>query len=1105
VAGAKRTEPAASRESARPAAGERKQVTVLFADFCEFTAFSHQRDAEEVHDYMNSVLTRLDEVVTSHGGTIEKHIGDAIRVLFGDPQAREDDPERSVRAALAMQAALAEMSPDGQLLRLRIGIHTGLVVLGPLGAAGEHAALGDTVNLASRLEQNAPPGCVLISHDTYRHVFGLFDVAAQEPLSIKGAPEPIRTYKILRAKPRSLARQVRSIAGIETEMVGREPELGRLQATLRTVIEEQELRVLTVVGEAGIGKSRLMREIQKWVELLPEVVLLFTGRGTPEMTNLPFSLIRDVMASRFEIQESDSAAVAREKLERGLSSFVPGPQTPPPQEAQALADAHLIGHLLGLDFSTSEHLRTMLPDAEQVRPRAIRALARFFAESRGLRRGAGTSYSQGTLLVLEDLHWSDEGTLDLVDYLVREYSRTPLMVLCLARPALFERRPMWGEGQAAYSRLNLQSLTRRESRLMVESILRKAPEIPQALRELIVGGAEGNPFFLEEIIQMLIDERVIETATDPWQIEPGRLATVTVPPTLTGVLQARLDGLPWTERAVLQRAAVIGRTFWDSAVERLGLEAEAPAERSAPERNLARAEMVVALTNLRRKELILRRESSAFAGAVEYTFKHDLLRQVAYEGVLKKLRRRYHSCVAEWLTEQRPDRVREFGGLVAAHFAEAGQAAQAADWYGRAGSHALASYAPANAIDFFQKAIELAPPSAATANDAVIAARQRDWHEGLGEAWGAQARFAEAQAATQAALNFTETAGDLEAQSRLWNTLAFLTERQGNNRGSVDAANRAETLAREAGESEAAHRELIRALHLQGWAYYRLGDSKRVLELAERTLELCTQFADSRGIVTSLKLHGVGRMQLGEFTAADDYFARGLVLCQELGDRRNASAMWNNRGEIARFRGDFDAAEQLYQQALLLAREIGHRESEILYLSNLANARLGRREFAEAEQAARMVLQLAGAPRSCVLSETHSVLSEACLKQGKIEEALQAARHALELATTSECNLDLGGAWRALAGVAAAMAGGSVPKSVDPDPRVCFANSLNIFKRMEAECEAARTLRAWAEFELSLGLTQDARQRLAEARAIFERLGATPEVVRTDALVPKSL
>jgi class 3 adenylate cyclase/tetratricopeptide (TPR) repeat protein len=1084
-----------ARLVARVSPEERRQVTVLFADFAGFTSYAHSRDAEDVRDYISSVWAQLDDIIAAHGGITEKHIGDAIMALFGARQAREEDPIQAVRAALAMQACLAKFkSAEGQpALKMRIGIHTGVVVIGPLGAAGEITATGDAVNLTSRLEEQAPTGGILMSHDTYRQLYGLFDVQVLAPLNVQGRPEPIQTYLVLRAKPRGLAAQLRGVEGVQTEMIGRERELDHLQSALQQAMTTREAQIVTIVGEAGIGKSCLLREFQKRVELLPQTVRFFYGRATPEMATLPFSLMRGAFCARFEIPDSDPPALAREKFERGLLELIAASgRTGAAGEAEdPRLQAHFIGQLLGLDFSSSPWLRDILNDREQIRHRAFHCLSHFFdVVTQG---HVGNAPVSAAILVAEDIHWGDEGSLDLLAHLARACRRVPLLLIFLARPILFERRPAWGEGLAGHTRLDLEPLSRSQSLALVDAILHRAPQIPPALHELIVRGAEGNPFYIEELIKMLIDQHVIVPGADQWRVEPVGLAAARVPATLTGILQARLDGLLAAERLVLQRASVVGRVFWDNAVERL----------TDPNAVLAAAAMREALEGLRRKELIFRRHASAFADTTEYVFKHELLRNVAYEGLLRKLRRQYHAEVALWLIEQSGERVNEFAGLVATHFEHAGRSAEAAAWHGRAGEQARSAYAPATAIEHFRKAISLLPPASSPADGRADRSKLLEWHEGLSEVLGAQARFAEALEACGEMRKLAETEGDPVAQARAWNGLAFLNERLGKNRSSIECAERAEVLARESGATGTAER--IRALLLKGWALYRLSDASAVLAIGDQTRRFCLESGNRAGLATSLKLLGVARLQLGDYREADRFFEQGLALYQESGDRRNTAAMWSNLGESARMRGDYHAAEVLYGKALAAVREIGHRESEAIYLTNLSAARLGLKQFRQVEADLREAIALTDGANFCALSASYSFLSEACLGQGKPAEAFDAARRALALAKESENDLDLGTAWRALGqSVTALNPADSRPAAATARPKplpragACFAKSLSVFEKINAEGEQAATLRAWAEFELKRGRIKVGRQKGEAARAIYQRLAAAPELARTE-------
>jgi predicted ATPase/class 3 adenylate cyclase len=1109
----------------------RKQVTVLFADFSGFTAFAHKRDAEDVRDFMSSVWANLDGIIAAHGGSTEKHIGDAIMAVFGAQQAREEDPAQAVRAAVAMQNWLKETRTGSAAvpMQMRIGVHTGLAVVGPLGSLGEVTVTGDTVNLASRLQTSAPVGGVLVSHDTYRHIHGFFDVQTLPPFEVKGRPELVQTYVILRTKPRALAMQLRGVEGVRAEMVGRQKEMQFLQAAFERLVGGQRSEMLTVIGEAGIGKSCLVSQFQEWVELRPETVRFFYGRANPQSAALPFSLMRDVFANRFEIQDTDPSAMARQKLERGIVELLAGTSETSSFADNGILHAHFIGQLLGLDFASSPWLREILNDPSQIRHRAFESIARFFTAV------TGDSFPplsevpiKGALLLVEDMHWSDDGSLDLLAHLATACREVPLLILGLARPTLLERRPHWGKALSNHQRLDLQPLQRRESIALVESLLRHASQIPQALRELIVGGAEGIPFYIEEIIKMLIDQKVIIPGPEQWHIEPEGLATARVPPTLMGVLQARLDSLQPVERLVLQRAAVVGRAFWDSALQHLSrrdVDAESVkgskgllsralssqggegenisvlmdkstelASTSITEPSLQRPEILSALDTLRQKELIFRRESSNFAASTEYAFKHELLRNVAYESLLKKSRRFYHGRLAGWLIEQGRERINEVAALVANHFEQAGQVAEAAEWFGRAGHQAQAGYAPASAIEQFQKALTLLP----TEESRETQINRMNWLAGLVDVLGAQARFNEALEICQQFRVLAEQLSQTVMQARALNGQAFLCERLSQNRASVEAAQQAEALARAAGESGKA--EWIRALLLKGWAFYRLSDAGRVRELGEQARALCVEFDNRLGLATSLKLLGVGQLQLAHFEEADLFFQQGLGLYEQLGDRRNSAAMLSNLGESARYRGDYQRAEQLYEQATAAVREIGHRESEAIYLANLSAARLGLRKYEQAERDVREALALLEGSTFCALSETYVCLSQACLGQGKVKEALGAVYRALEMARESGSDLDLGTAWRSLGQVVAAWDNnqlGALPaydSSPAPEPHACFVESHRIFQKIKAESEAARTLQAWADFDLKNGRHQEGRQKLEEAQSIFRRLGALAHV-----------
>jgi len=659
-----------------PTAKQRKQATILFADVSGFAAMSKTLDTEEVSDVMNALWQRWDAAIVGHGGVIEQHVGGGLMALWGVPEAREDDPEQAIRAALVMQSELVAFGAERHLeLAIRAGLNTGPVLLGEVGTTGELSAIGDAVNLASRVKGAAPAGGVLISLDTYRHVRGMFAVQAQELIQVKGRTRPVHTYLVQEAKPRGFRMLTRGVAGIETRMVGRDAELLMLQNMFHDTTEDAEVYVVTVVGDAGVGKSRLLYEFEKWIELQPEEIWYFKGRATPETEAMPYGLIRRMLAFRFEILESDSAAEVREKFRTGMAAALSSDQ------------ADLVGQLIGLDFSASQAVQARL-GSESFGDQATAHLTKYLR----------TIASEPTVILLEDIHWADDSSLDLLDYLVGAVPDTRLLVVCLARPSLFERRPSWGEGQDIHTQISLKPLSRRASRALVGEILQKAGGVPRELRDLIVEGAEGNPFYVEELINMLIEDGVIVLGEDHWRVELERLAEVNVPPTLTGVLQARLDSLPPEEKELLQRAAVVGRLFWDAAV--VELKAQEGSE-------LDEEEITLLLEAVRDRELIFRRERSAFAGAEEYIFKHALLRDVTYETVLLKLRRVYHRQVACWLEVAAGKRIGEYLGLIAGHYELAGEGEKAVEYLLRAGDQARLAYACQEASSYYQRALPL--------------------------------------------------------------------------------------------------------------------------------------------------------------------------------------------------------------------------------------------------------------------------------------------------------------------------------------------------------------------------------------------------------------
>ncbi|MBP8002068.1 MAG: tetratricopeptide repeat protein [Chloroflexi bacterium] len=922
---------AALQAQAHTNADRRKHITVLFADVSGFTALSETLDAEDMRDTMNILWQQIDATITTHGGKIDKHIGDAVMALWGADATREDDPERAIRAALVMQTILQNFSEtQGFPLQMRIGLNTGLVLLGAVGSTHEYTAMGDTVNVASRLEHAAPIGGILIAHDTYRQVRGVFDVVAQPPLMVKGKTELLETYLVQRAKPRAFRMLIRGVEGVETKMVGRDAEMTQLQTICKEVWAGQVLRALTVVADAGLGKSRLMQEFLHWAEVSGTDFYLFRGRTTPSSSDTPFALLRDILSFRFEILESDSLESARAKLENGMAALCPA-------DEKSQEKAHFIGHLAGWDFSASPHLRGILSDTLQIRAIALHFLTLFFQN---------VASAQPVMFVLEDLHWADRGSIEALRHVLSNLpANTPLLVLANARPTLFERDLGWQT-----VRLDLRPLTEADSIALVANILRHISDLPLALRDLIVRQSDGNPFYAEELIKMLIDEKVILPGEPEWRVQTERLATLRVPPTLTGILQARLDSLPAAERLAIQRAAVIGRTFWDAAVHALSQE------------KVSLTELHAWLEALAQRELVFQNLKPAFAGTHEHRFKHAMLRDVAYETVLKRERAGYHARVAEWLESISGARRNEYLPQIAEHYAKAGNLAQAARCFAQAGDQAMRVSAFTDAVRFYRQ---------------VHAPNMTCWLK-LAEAHYYLGEFPAARTALEQARSAARADGERAAVLALWGEIA---SELGDYTQAQETLAEAIPLARASGD----HLTLCRALYVLGDVNWRVGN----LEEARAALAESVALARTLGDVTRT-LFALNRLAMTSASADEEerLYHKVYNLAVEAGNRERAMTALNNLGVLVGYK-DQVKARDYYRQALAIARDLGTQHHIVHYLINLVTINIELGEFSAARVGLReglaMALQLGTPPRVITAVKNFGYLAQ---QEGQTERAL---------------------------------------------------------------------------------------------------------------------
>ena len=651
-------------EAGAAAHEERKVVTVLFADLVGFTSRSEQLDPEDVRALLSPYYTRLRTELERFGGTVEKFIGDAVMALFGAPVAHEDDPERAVRAALAIRDWVLEQQAD---LQLRIAVNTGevLVTLGARPAQGEGMASGDVVNTAARLQTAAPVNGILVGETAYRATSQVITYRAVDPIVAKGKAETVPAWEALDARSRF---GVDLAPASRPPMVGRTHELGVLRDALAGVRQDRSPQLVTIVGVPGIGKSRLVAELFQVVDQDPsDTVCWRQGRSLPYGDGVTFWALGEMVKAQAGILETDSPEQAKEKLTAAVATVI-----------LERADAKWVeGHLRPLAGLSSNS-----EAGSDRREEAFAAWRRFFealAEERPL------------VLVFEDVHWADDNLLDFVEYLVDWASGLPMLIVCNSRPELLERRSGWAGGKRQAITLSLSRLSNRETAELISG-LSDEPMMAAETQQALLARADGNPLYAEQYVHMLA--------------ERGDAEKLPLPETVQGIIAARLDALPTEEKSLLQTAAVIGKVFW------LGAAAQGS--------GLDRRAVELHLHALERKDFVQRALRSSVANEAEYAFLHVLVRDVAYGQIPRGRRAEQHQLAAEWISSL--GRTEDHAEMIAHHYLSSLELRRAASQpidpafteraqasFSDAGDRAFSLNAHASAVAFYQSALDLAP------------------------------------------------------------------------------------------------------------------------------------------------------------------------------------------------------------------------------------------------------------------------------------------------------------------------------------------------------------------------------------------------------------
>jgi class 3 adenylate cyclase/tetratricopeptide (TPR) repeat protein len=933
---------------------ERKLATVLFVDLVDSTALVRGADPEVVRRRVQTFFDRVSHCVTTHGGIVEKFAGDAVMAAFGIPQAHEDDAERAVRAGLAILDAVEELE-----LQARVGVESGEVVADDAEAT---FATGEAVTLAARLEQAAEPGQLVLGPAAHRLTLGRVEVEDLGPIELKGLDKPLWAWRAVGtsgsggARPRTL----------EAPLVGRDAELELLSNTYDRALRDRRAHLFTIYGEPGVGKSRLARE---FVEGLEGATVL-PGRSLPYGEGVTYWPLAEMVKCAAGIADDDPLDVAIEKL-------------------RAFCEDEAVADLLGLASGVLEAVQSESSAQE------IAWAAREWAQRVAL--------EQPLVLVFEDIHWAEEPLLELIEHLATWVREAPLLLVCLARPELLDLRPDWGGGRVRATSIELEALRRDESEQLVDALLEDG-ELTEEARQELLDKTDGNPLYVEETMRMLAEE--------------GIQSVDRIPDTLQALIAARIDRLPAPAKALLQRAAVIGRIFWEDAVLRLSPELESVEE---------------VLDDLLLRDFVVPEPRSSIRAENAYKFKHVLIREVAYTGLSKSARAEYHRAFAEWLKERAGDELLEIRAYHLDHAAKLiaeleGSVPielqhEAAEALTEAGLRAFAREANRTARHLFVRSVELEPtlrrrylaaraadrlsdlPAVAREMEEVLAAAIGEgdkWTQGRALVTLAEAvllRGADVQAAEQMideALEVFEP-DDLTGRFRALRASASIAWARGDLAKEEQMMLEGLELARQAGrkdfESEAS--DELASVYLA-----RL-ELDRAAPLVQQAILLAEQSGSAEARGRALRFAGQLHLQRGELEDAAAALEGAREHLSEAGAAWALGRTLNFAARVARQQGDLTRSERLFRESIRLLATLEDRATLCESQRSLAELLLAEGRVDEAERLALAARETVGPHDVTSLATTAMSLGLVRAAQGNDEEAEELLREAYDTISTT--------------------------------------------------------------------------------------------------------
>ena len=1094
------------RQAGLESAGQRRNVTVLFADLCDSTGLAEQVDGEDLYDLIQQYIQLLAEKVYQYEGIVDKIIGDGLMALFGAPIAHENNAERAVRAALDMQAGLELLNLEwagrlGVKLQMHIGLNAGTVVVGGVGSdlLMDYTAIGETVNQARRLEEAAPAGGILVSESVYKATQRLFDFEPVHNLRLKGITRTLTAYRPAGVKTQP--GNVRGLEGLRAPMVGREPELQQLKEAVQTLHRRQWGMFILLSGEAGIGKSRLTMEFKSHIDQTN--LLVVEGQSLTYRRSVSYWIILELLRDYLQISPQMSPVEARGQLVSKVNELLGS------QAAELLPYLEHIFSFEHSDAITAQRLTYL--DAGQLRQQIFLAVRDLLVAE---------ADRQPLVLILEDLHWADDASLDLLAFLLDSLRQAPLLIFANSRPV--QEGKLKDMLTIAQKRLGdefisipLQGLTPEQGERLLSELL-ASPKLPDAFRQQILQQAAGIPFYLEEILRALIDEGVIHQADGHWQLAAGsKTIALRVPDNLQDLILARFDRLDQFQRKVLQSASVIGRQF---SLPLLAGVVEPGNE----------AELGGALISLVERAFLLQQEQGT---ETRYLFRHVLTSDAVYSTLLRRDRSEIHERAGEAIERLYADRLEEHIEVLAGHYLRSSKLDRALHYLILAGQKAARDYANEQARAHFSEANRLLPKVLHTPDQEL-----QVW-AGLGDVLVFIGEYTDARQNYHSALETVKAVDPgrkVRESCALQRKIGTTYERQGDyDQALICLADASRVLE---GSLTSLPVEKANVFNDLGWIHFLRGNFAEAkatlssgLSLVEATqhfdvigsihnrlgavayqqraydeadahvrksLALRETMGDLAGVARLYNNLGLLGLMRGDLRDAETNFLQSVELLERLGDAEGIALANINAGLVKFDRGNFGAAKTHLETGFALAEQIGHR----FYLG-LARMYLGRLlgslgQFPEAEnqlQECMHVFEELGAQDNLIDAATY--MAENYLAQGNFKRSMSWAVKSLDLI---EKNGNQGGGSVQYGRILRLQGAISRRRGDMEGAHQMLEESAAIFNASYEKLEAARS-----EFELGLlASNQDnylkARGHFQEARMIFGQLGADKELQRVE-------